>query len=50
MKKVIKFSKLLTLKDVRQSVSAGWLISSYKNKRCLENEKTIFIPFYMPKP
>lgn len=50
MKKIIKYSYLLTLFDVKQSVSAGWAVSTYKNKLCLENDKVIFIPNYMPKP
>ena len=50
MKKIIKHSYLLTLYDVNQSIKAGWAVSKYKDKLCLENEKVIFVPNYMPKP
>lgn len=50
MKNVIKYSYGLTLLDVMQSMQNGWQVSTYKGKLCLENEKTIFLPNYMPNP
>jgi hypothetical protein len=50
MKKVINFYECLSVEDVKKSIKAGWSISMHKNKWCLENSKTIFIPYYMPKP
>jgi hypothetical protein len=49
MKKVINYYECLSTDDVKKSIKAGWSISVYKNKLCLENAKTIFIPYYMPR-
>ena len=49
MKKIIYYYQCLNIEDVKQSVKAGWAISKHKKKRCLENNKTIFIPYFMPK-
>jgi len=50
MKRIQKYSYGLTLLDVQQSVNNGWQVSVYKKRLCLENEKTIFVPNFMPKP
>jgi len=50
MKNVIMWSSRLSLLDVNQSLQNNWVLSTYKGKLCLENEKTIFVPYYMPKP
>jgi hypothetical protein len=49
MKRIINYYECLSIADVKQSIKAGWVISKYKKKRCLENKKTIFIPYFMPK-
>jgi len=49
MKRIIYYYECLSIADVKQSIKAGWVISKHKKKRCLENAKTIFIPYYMPR-
>jgi len=49
MKRIINYYECLNIDDVEKSIKAGWTISMHKKKRCLENNKTIFIPYFMPK-
>lgn len=48
-KKIVKFTKTLSLLDVQLAVNNGWNVSKFKGRLCLENSKTIFAPLSMPK-
>jgi hypothetical protein len=50
MKQVIKCTQRLSRQDVKQAIGAGWALSFYNKKLCLENAKVIFVPVYVAKP